>query len=257
MRIRVTLVVLSAFVLAACGAGDAPALTPPAAESEAGLSGELLVFAAASLTDVFSEIATAFGEQHPDVTVTFNFGPSSGLADQIAQGAPADVFASASRTHIDEVAVGGEPAVFASNRLEIAVEPGNPLGIQGLADLARPHVTLVLAAPEVPAGRFAGEALSKAGVEATPASEEVDVRAVLQKVALGEADAGIVYTTDVRVSGDTVDGVEIPMNCNVVADYPIAALAEAPNPEAARVFVDFVLSPGGQDILARHGFGKP
>jgi molybdate transport system substrate-binding protein len=244
-----------ATLLVACGGQPAQEATqePPPADSR-----ELLVFAAASLTDAFTEIETAFEAEHPEVAVTFNFGPSSGLADAIVQGAPADVFASASGTQMDNLTepglVADEPTVFARNLLQIAVEPGNPLGIRALADLARPDVTLVLAAPEVPAGEFAREALAKAGVQASPASEEVDVRAVLSKVALGEADAGVVYVTDVLVAGDEVDGVAIPEEQNVVAGYPIGALTESPNPEAAQAFVAFVLGPDGQAVLERYGF---
>jgi molybdate transport system substrate-binding protein len=250
------MVVLAA-LLVACG-GQANQAASPSASEEPALSGELLVFAAASLTDASQEVETAFETEHPDVQVTLNLGPSSGLADQIVQGAPADVFTSASGIPMEKVSgsglTAGEPAVFARNLLQIAVEPGNPLGIRGLADLGRPDVTLVLAAPQVPAGQFAREALTKAGVHARPVSEEVDVRAVLQKVALGEADAGVVYVTDVLVADDCVDGVAIPEDQNVVASYPIAALREGPNPEAARAFVEFMLGPDGQAILKRFGF---
>lgn len=255
-----SVIVLVLLILSACG-GGAPATTTDETESEAALSGEVFVFAAASLTDAFEEIKTTFTKEHPDVTVTYNFGPSSGLADQIVQGAPADVFASANQTQMDKVAdadlVNGESQEFVTNVLQIVVEPGNPLGIQGLADLARPDVTLVLAAPEVPAGQFAQEVLAGAGVEVSPASLEVDVRAVLQKVALGEADAGIVYVTDVQVADDMVDGVDIPEDQNVVARYPIATLASAPNPDAAEAFVAFVTGDEGQEILGSYGFGPP
>ncbi|MGH8932395.1 MAG: molybdate ABC transporter substrate-binding protein [Egibacteraceae bacterium] len=258
-RFAVLLVFL--LFLAACGGGATPATTTEGTESEAALSGELFVFAAASLTDAFEEIKTAFNKENPDVTVTYNFGPSSGLADQIVQGGPADVFASANQTQMDKVAdaslSSGDSQVFVTNALQIAVETGNPLGIQGLEDLARPDVTLVLAAPEVPAGQFAMEVLAGAGVEASPASLEVDVRAVLQKVALGEADAGIVYVTDVQVADDMVDGVDIPEDQNVVASYPIAPLANAANPDAAQAFVAFVAGDEGQAILGSYGFRSP
>ncbi len=247
-----SVLVLMLLIVAACGGGGAPATTS---------SGEVFVFAAASLTDAFEEIKTAFNKEHPGVTVTYNFGPSSGLADQIVQGAPADVFASANQAQMDKVAdaelVNGESQELATNVLQIAVEPGNPLAMHGLADLARPDVTLVLAAPEVPAGQFAQEVLTNAGVEVSPASLEADVRAVLQKVALGEADAGIVYVTDVQVADGMVGGVDIPEDQNVVARYPIATLAGAPNPGAAEAFVAFVNGPQGQEILGSYGFGPP
>jgi molybdate transport system substrate-binding protein len=243
-----------AMLLAACGGA-------PSRQAPGELSGPLNVFAAASLTEAFEEITVAFEQAHPDVDVVLNFGPSSGLAVQITQGAPADVFASANQTQMRVVADAGflreEPRLFAQNLLEIAVEPGNPLGIMGLRDLARPDVTLVLAAEDVPAGEFAREALRKAGVRATPASLELDVRAVLSKVEVGEADAGIVYVTDVIASAGKVEGIPIPPDQNVPAAYPIASLSNAPNSQAAGAFVEFVLSPDGQNTLSSHGFNTP
>ncbi|MGH8909289.1 MAG: molybdate ABC transporter substrate-binding protein [Egibacteraceae bacterium] len=258
MRIRLLFLLLASVALAACGGQAGQQAADGATED---LSGTVNVFAAASLTEAFEEIEAAFTEAHPGVDITLNFGPSSGLATQITEGAPADVFASANQTQMTVVTdaglAQGEPRVFAQNFLEIAVEPGNPLGITGLADLARPDVTLVLADEGVPAGDFAREALANAGVEVTPASLEVDVRAVLAKVQLGEADAGIVYVTDVLAAGDEVEGVAIPPERNIAASYPIAPLTSASNPEAAQAFVDFVLSPEGQEILVGHGFQKP
>ncbi len=229
-------------LLAGCGGGSA----------EAG--GEVLVFAAASLTEAFGEIEEAFVAANPGATVTFNFAGSQTLATQINEGAPADVFASANQTQMDVVGEAGEP--FIANVLQIAVEPGNPLGIETLEDLARPDVTLVMAAEEVPAGQYAREALDAAGVTVDPASLEQDVRAVLSRVSLGEADAGIVYASDVASAGDEVSGVEIPDEQNVPATYPIATLPEAPNPEGAEAFVAFVRSEEGQTILAEHGFTR-
>jgi molybdate transport system substrate-binding protein len=228
------------------------------------VSGELTVFAAASLTDVFSEIGQAFTDEHPQANVpSFTFGPSNGLATRIIQAEPADVFASAAQQPMDNVAaanlVQGKPRVFAHNLLEIAVKPGNPLRITTLQDLARADVTLVLAAAGVPAGDYARQALNNAGVTVTPAFLEADVRAVLARVAsqADGADAGIVYVTDVIAANGTVEGVPIPQNLNVEATYPIAALTRASNPNTARAFVDFVLSPPGQKILSKFGFLKP
>lgn len=252
--------------LAACGEGSQTTTAAGTGEASpatasAALSGELTVFAAASLTDAFAEIGEAFGEDHPDVEVVFSFGPSSGLSVQISEGAPADVFASAAPAQMDAVVeaelVEGDPVTFTGNFLEIAVEPGNPLGITALADLAEADVTLVLAGEDVPVGQYGDEALAAADVEVAPASREVDVRAVLTKVALGEADAGIVYRSDVFAAGDDVEGVEIPEDENVPATYPIAALRGAPNPEAAAAFVEFVLSEEGQDTLVEYGYAAP
>jgi molybdate transport system substrate-binding protein len=255
-------VVLVALALTACG-GD-PAATPAQVSSEPGspaLSGVVTVFAAASLTDAFEAIAERFEQANPDVDVTFSFGSSSTLATQIAEGAPADVFASANQTQMDAVdeagLLAGTRADFAGNSLQIAVEPGNPLGIGGLEDLARPDVTLVLAAEEVPAGRYAREALDAQGVEVKPASLETDVRAVLSRVALGEADAGIVYVSDVVAAGDDVAGVDITPEQNVAATYPIAALADAPNPAAGEAFVGFATAVEGREMLGEFGFTTP
>lgn len=226
-----------------------------------GPSGEVLVFAAASLTEAFEALAAAFTDANPEVVVTLNLAGSQTLASQIAEGAPADVFASADTTQMDAVAdtttLAGEPAVFTANRLAIVVEAGNPRGIGGLADLADDDLLVVLPAEEVPAGRYARQVLQGADVTVTPVSLERDVRAALSKVALGEADASIVYASDLVAAGERVTGVEIPADDNVTAVYPIARLADAPNPVAADAFVAFVLSEPGQAILAEHGFSAP
>lgn len=251
------LVALTLAVLAAaCGTGEAAG----GRDADGEVSGELTVFAAASLTDAFDQLGEAFVDAHPDVEVAFNHAGSQTLAGQIDEGAPADVFASADTTQMDAVAAGGhlagEPEVFTSNRLEIAVEPDNPLDIRELADLSEPDLVLVLPAEEVPAGRYTREALDAAGVEVEPASRERDVRAALSKVELGEADASIVYASDVDAS-DAADGVAIPDEQNVAASYPIAVLDAAPNPTAAEAFVAFTLSEAGQEILVENGFATP
>ncbi len=245
-------------VAAACGDdGDGGS----AATTEAAASGEITVFAAASLTDAFTEIGAAFSAANPDASATFNFAASSALVQQIIEGAPADVFASADQNNMTKLTDAGAnaaaPEVFATNQLEIVVAPGNPKGIATLEELANPDVTLVLCAEEVPCGRFAKEILDNAGVAATPRSLEENVRAVLNKVELGEADAGIVYVTDVLVAGDAVEGVRIPAEQNVLAEYPIVATNEAGNPETAAAFVEFVKGPEGQAILETYGFGQP
>lgn len=253
-------VVVAGALLAAC-AGDLGGTSDAAGQGDGELSGELVVFAAASLTDAFRELAEAFTRQHPDVRVLFNFAGSQVLASQIDAGAPADVFASANVEQMAVVAEQGttaaEPTVFTSNLLEIAVEPDNPHGVSGLGDLADPGLIVVLPAEEVPAGRYARQALAAGGVAVTPASLERDVRAALAKVELGEADAAIVYASDVTAADGRVDGVAIPAEDNVSAAYPIAPLADAPNPAAAAAFVEFVLGAQAQDILATYGFTSP
>ncbi len=216
------------------------------------------VFAAASLTSAFQAVAAAFEKMHPDTKVQFNLAASSTLVQQIQQGAPADVFASADETNMQHLveagAIAGTPRLFARNQLQIVVAPGNPKGVTGLADLAKPGLTIALCGPTVPCGRYAAAAFAKAGLIAPAASEELDVKAVLNKVAMGEADAGIVYVTDMRAAGGTVVGVDLPESSNIVARYPIAVLKDASNMAAAVAFMDFVLSPDGQRVLAKFGF---
>jgi molybdate transport system substrate-binding protein len=234
---------------AACGAETSSAAD---AETE---SREITVFAAASLTDAFTRLGEDFAAAHPGITVTFNFAGSSDLVTQVQQGAPADVLATADAEDMEKAGdLAGAPQAFAGNRLVIAVAPGNPEHITGLADLARDDLKVVLAAPEVPAGGYAGEALAKAGVTVEPVSLEVSVKGVVTKVSLGEADAGIVYVTDVTAAEGTIDGVAIPEDQNVIASYPVAALAASEHPADARAFIDLVLSAAGQKVLADHGF---
>jgi len=219
------------------------------------------VFAGSSLTDALKKAGDRLKVNNPGTDYVFNFGSSSTLATQIASGAPADVFASADETNMQKVVDAklneGAPAVFLSNRLQIAVAAGNPKHITGLNDLAKPGLIVVLAAPTVPAGKYALEALQKAGVTVRPASLEVDVRAALNKVALGEADAGVVYVTDVKSAGARVSGVEIPEQYQVIARYPIAVVKDSKNPRLARAFVDYLLSDEGRTLLAEFGFSRP
>ena len=251
---------LLALVLLAAGC-DAAADGEEPGGARDGRAGEVLVFAAASLTDAFGALGDAFTDGNPQVEVVLNLAGSQTLASQIVEGAPADVFASADTTQMDVVARAGDlaadPQVFTVNRLAIAVEPGNPLGITGLEDLADPELLLVLSAEEVPAGRYARQALDAAGVAVTPVSLERDVRAARSKVELGEADASIVYASDIVAAGSRVAGVDLPAEHNVTATYPIARLAGARNPEVADAFVAFVLSARGQAMLAEYGFTAP
>jgi molybdate transport system substrate-binding protein len=227
--------------------------------------GDLLVFAAASLTEAFGEAGEVFERQNPRTSIRFSFGPSEALATQIVEGAPADVFASASPAWMEEVAERG-PGVedrtdFARNRLVVLVPEGNPATIAGIEDLGSPGVRLVLAAPDVPVGEYGREALAKAGIgedaEANVVSNEEDVKGVVQKVALGEADAGIAYVTDVTSEvADDVEAVEIPDDVNVVATYPIAVVRGTDAPDLSASFVDFVLGEGRR-ILVHAGFMPP
>jgi molybdate transport system substrate-binding protein len=258
-----TAVVVALVVTSACGGdggtGGTGSTDSTGSAGDRELSGELLVSAAASLTDAFHELGTAFEEAHPDLTVTFNHAASSTLATQMAEGAPADVFAAADPIQMDVVDDEGlveERAVFTTTRLGIVVEAGNPLGIETLSDLTDDEVVLVLAAPEVPAGRSAAAMLEAEGIAVTPSSLEVDVRATLGRVELGEADAAIVYRSDIVTAEDTVEGVAIPDDQNVVVEYPIAASVAARNPDAADAFIAFVRGPDGQAALAAAGFGS-
>jgi molybdate transport system substrate-binding protein len=241
--------------LAAC-AGRAP--------RPGGEGGELVVLAAASLTEAFGHIGEAFEASHPGARVRFSFGPSDGLAAQIREGAPADVFASASPRWMDDVERRGpgivRRAVFARNGLVVITPPDDPGRISTLRDLARPGLRLVLAAPGVPAGDYARQALEKAGIAAQAlanlASNEEDVKGVVQKVLLGEADAGIVYRTDVTPAlRARLRTVELPA-ADVTATYEIGVLASSPRRALAGAFVDAVLGPG-QAILGRFGFLPP
>ncbi|MCW2165243.1 molybdate transport system substrate-binding protein [Microbacterium hydrothermale] len=241
-------------LLSGCASPD-PTGETAASASGSSLSGTVEVYAAASLQRSFDEIAAAFEQQNPGVTVSPVYDGSSTLATQIGEGAPADVFASADEKNMAKVvAQAPDPQVFAANTLVIAVPAGNSAQVSALADLAR--VTAVLCAPEVPCGAASQTLLSNAGVAVTPASSEQNVTAVLTKVAAGEADAGLVYATDV-VGRDDVEAI-VPAGADAVVNrYPIATLADAPNPAAADAFVAFVLSDEGQKILADAGFRAP
>ncbi len=216
----------------------------------------LVVFAASSLTDVFGRLEAEFESANPDVDVVVNYGGSSSLAAQIEQGAPADVFAAADSSTMQRVVgeADGEPVVFARNRMAIAVEHGNPEAITGLAQLADGDLIVVMADADVPAGAYAAEVLRLADVELDPASYESNVRAVAAKVALGEADAGIVYRTDIFANSGKLDEVSIPDTVNVVADYPIVVVTDS---AAARAFVELSIGEVGRGALVEAGFEAP
>jgi molybdate transport system substrate-binding protein len=245
-----TSAVLVVAAAAGCGSDDS--------DGDGGGTTTLTVYAAASLTSTFEEIAQDFEADHDNVNVEFNFAGSSDLVAQIQQGAPADVFASADEANMEKVTdLVSDPQLFASNTLEIAVPPGNPAGVETFQDLTKPGLNLVVCAPEVPCGAAAQTVADSAGVELKPVSEEQSVTDVLAKVTSGEADAGLVYVTDVIAAGDDVEGIEFPESSSAVNKYPIATIADSKNADLAQEFVDLVLSEEGQQILADAGFAQP
>lgn len=250
-------------VAGCAGVNDRPAgmQTPGPSESVGPeLTGELTIFAAASLGTAFDELATQFEAQHPSLEVLpISYDGSSTLATQLIEGAPADVFASADEKNMQKVVDAGlasDPELFASNTLVIAVPAGNPGGVESIEDLGDDSLTVVLCAPEVPCGSASETLLADNGVTVTPASLEQNVTAVLTKVAASEADAGLVYATDV-LGDDDVEPIDAAGADAVVNHYPIVALTEAGNPDAAEAFVAFVLSDAGRAVLDELGFGAP
>ncbi|MGW7457504.1 molybdate ABC transporter substrate-binding protein [Streptomyces sp. NPDC054797] len=236
--------------LAACGDGEAK----PAAEAR---GAHLTVLAASSLTDAFKAAGAAYEKAHPGTRITFSFAGSQELAAQVKQGAPADALVTADTRTMDGLrAETGDATVIAKNRLVIAAGKGNPFRIDELGDLADPGIKVVLAAPEVPVGRYGRQILDAQKIEVKPVSQEPNVRAVLAKVELGEADAGLVYKTDSAKSGDKVATVEIPDSQNAVASYPAAALRQSRHGEAAAAFVAWLSGPEAQKILQDAGFQK-
>ncbi len=261
---------LAALLCAALLAACAPAA--PAASAPTPVSGSLTVMAAASLTGAFTDLGKQFEAAHPGVKVQFNFAGSQQLAQQLGQGAAADVFASANQKQMDAAVQAGRvekdaARIFVRNRLVVVVPKNNPAGLNGLPDLARAGLKLVLAAKEVPVGQYSLDFLDKAvkdgsygtdyrdKVLANVVSYEENVKSVLVKVALDEADAGIVYTSDVTgADAERVQQITIPDALNVIAAYPIAPVKDSASPQLAQEFVDLVLSPAGQSKLAEYGF---
>ncbi len=250
-------------VLAALGAliGTTAAGAVPAAKAK-NLSGTITVSAAASLTEAFTKMGTDFQKANPGTTVTFNFAASSALVQQIQGGAPADVFASADGTNMQKLVSGGqvtaEPTVFAANELTIVVKKSNPKNVKSLADL--PDLdTISLCADAVPCGKYAQQALSQAGVTIPPEkiTKGADVKATLSAVSTGDADAAIVYTTDAKSAGSSVQAVRIPAWLNVYAIYPIAPIAASSNQDLADAFVEYTVSSAAQKTLAGYGFLPP
>ncbi|HWJ62395.1 MAG TPA: molybdate ABC transporter substrate-binding protein [Acidimicrobiales bacterium] len=274
MSVRRSLLALFAgiaLLLAACGSSGgseasdttkAPSSGGGATTTEAPLEGEITVSAAASLTESFTDIGAAFEEEHPGTKVTFTFDSSGTLSQQILDGAPVDVFASADEKNMEKLTdaglVKGEPAVFAQNQLVIVTKPGNPEGIESLADLADAGI-ISLCGEDVPCGKFAGEALENAGVTIPEGSvtRGQNVKATLAAVTEGDAVAGIVYVTDAIAAGDAVDTVAIPADENVIATYPVAVLTDTQDAALASAFVDYVSSEEGQAVLEERGFLPP
>jgi molybdate transport system substrate-binding protein len=254
---------MAALLAAACGSSGPStrsAGTAPARSTGSALTGSLTVFAAASLTEPFNDDKDRLVGANPGLSLTYSFAGSQQLVSQISAGAPADVVATADQDSMAKLVaarVVEPPTTFATNALQIVVPRGNPKAVKGLADLSRADLTVVLADPSVPAGRYAGQALDRKGVTAKPASLELDVKSVLRKVSSGEADAGIVYVTDVKAAGSSVAGVDIPSEDNVVATYPVAVVKGTGHRGAALAFVDQLLHGPGQAALVARGFLSP
>jgi molybdate transport system substrate-binding protein len=261
MRRFVTTMLMFALValgLAGCGSNDSGGTS--AGASSPGLAGDITVFAAASLTETFTELGKQFEAANPGTKVTFSFAASSALAEQINNGAPADVFASASTKNMDQVVSAGgasDSKVFATNKMEIATPPSNPAKVASVNDLAKSSVKTALCQPQVPCAAVAQQVFSNAKITVKPVTLEPDVKSVLSKVQLGEVDAGMVYVTDVKAAGDKLNGVQISDDVSASTDYPIAALTKSANPAVAAAFEDLVLSPAGESVLTAAGFSQP
>ncbi len=253
--------VLAVGVLSACGSsssGGAASSGSPSAS--ASITGDITVFAAASLQESFTTLGKQFEAAHPGTKVTFSFAASSALQTQITSGAPADVFASASTKNMQAVVTAGDagtPTNFAKNVMEVATPPANPAGVTSVDDLAKATVKTALCQPQVPCGATAEQVFSNAKITVKPVTLEPDVKSVLSKVELGEVDAGVVYVTDVNAAGSKVKGVPIDPSVNASTEYPIAVLTKAPNPTTAQAFLAYVLSADGTAVLSAAGFESP
>lgn len=255
------LAALAAMALLGAGCGTQNGTSSGSGGTPAPEQRTLTVFAAASLTESFNALKPEFEAQHPGVTVTYNFAGSSSLVQQMTNGAKADVFASADQANMDKAVQGGvidgTPTVFATNKLTIAVAPGNPKGIHGFADLAKPGLIVVTCAAEVPCGSATETVEHNTGVTLKPASEEQDVKQVLTKVESGDADAGLVYITDANTANGKVADVDFPESSGAINNYPIADVKDAPQADLAQQFEQFVLGAQGKQELTKVGFGTP
>lgn len=248
----VAVVLLPALTLTGCGSGGS---------DRGAQTGTLTVLAASSLTEAFTTLARDFERDHPGTHVRLSFDSSATLAEQVDQGAPADVLATADqetmRTVVDAGSTAGPPTVFATNHLVLAVPRGDPAHIRRFRDIARPGVEYVVCVASAPCGKLAAKVLAASGITAEPASEEVDVKAVLTKVRLDEADAGLVYASDIVTAGNQVEKVDVPTAHQNLNTYPVAALSGAAKPALAKAWVELVTSPTGRKVLAHDGFGAP
>ena len=268
-RSALTIVALAAVAVAGCSsssstssASNATSSSAPAATSSsaAAQTGTITVFAASSLKETFTELGKQFEAAHPGDTVKFSFGASSTLATQITSGAPADVFASASKKNMDQVVTAGDassPQNFAKNIMEIAVPPSNPAHVTSVTNLASSAVKVALCQPQVPCGVVAAKVFKNAGIKVKPVTLQPDVKSVLAQVELGNVDAGVVYVTDVMAAGAKVKGVTIPASDEASTLYPIATISNSKYQSIAQAFVAYVLSSAGQQVLAAAGFEKP
>jgi molybdate transport system substrate-binding protein len=252
--------VVAAGVVAVAVAGCSSSSSSPSASSSSAAPVTITVFAAASLTGTFTQLGQQFEAAHKGDTVKFSFGPSSGLSEQITSGAPADVFASAATANMDTVVKAGDasnPQNFAKNIMEVATPPNNPGKVTSVNDLAKSSVKVALCQPQVPCGVVAAEVFKNAGITVKPVTLQPDVKSVLTQVETGNVDAGMVYVTDVKAAGTKVNGVPIPADQNASTLYPIATITSSKHESVAKEFVDYVLSPAGQQVLKAAGFESP
>ncbi len=252
--------VIAAGVVAVAVAGCSSSSSSSPSTSSSSSTGTITVFAAASLMETFTQLGKQFEAAHKGDTVKFSFGPSSGLSTQITSGAPADVFASAATANMDTVVQAGDasnPQNFAKNTMEVAVPPNNPAKVTSVNDLAKKSVKVAVCQPQVPCGVVAAQVFKNAGITVKPVTQATDVDSVVTEVETGNVDAGMVYVTNVLSAGSKLKGITIPANENASTLYPIATITSSKHESIAKEFVDYVLSPAGQQVLTAAGFEKP
>jgi len=258
---RFTLVIAALVTVAVVGCSSSSSSSPSSSGSSgSSATGTITVFAAASLTGAFTQLGKQFEAAHKGDTVKFSFGPSSGLATQITSGAPADVFASASPGTMQDVVSAGDassPENFAKNTAEVAVPPNNPATVKSVNDLAKKSVKVALCQPQVPCGEVAAEVFKNVGITVKPVTLQPDVKSVLTQVETGNVDAGMVYVTDVMAAGSKVKGITVPASDNASTLYPIATIKDSKHQSEAQAFMNYVLSPTGQQVLTAAGFEQP